>query len=83
MAELAGTYVDDVLLEIADAVLREFNDISKKLFGAIINSSIITSYLKMNLEALQDGSIALSQPGQISRLKLLDTSAKLKKFRSA
>ena len=83
LVALAASYVDDVLLASTPQALAEFKRISTKRFDVDINSADALSYVGLQIVTAADGTRFVSQPKQISRLKLLPTTCSFTEYRSA
>lgn len=83
LVALAASYVDDVLLASTPEALQEFTTISKARFDVDIDASDSLSYVGLRIITLADGTRCVSQPKQITRLKLLPSSSTFEEYRSA
>ncbi len=83
LVAMAACYVDDVLLATTPEALKQFSNISKQRFDVEINSSDVLSYVGLRISISPHGVRIVSQPKQISRLKLLPTTCSFEEYRSA
>ena len=80
---MAAAYVDDVLLAATPDALKEFSQLSKSRFDITIDTSNNLTYVGLLIQTMRDGTRTISQPRQISRLKLLSNNSSFDDYRSA